>query len=206
MTLRARVFGLFPAAWFATVGAGAYFAIVEPGAASAAALLAALYVLPPACFRVHNSFWPLVEGRSRLDTPEYSPWWGGHQFQVIYNAFPALEAALRLVPGAYSAWLRLWGSHIGRRVYWTPRVDITDRSLLEVGDDAIFGHRVACYSHVVMRRRDGILLYVRRIRIGRGVLLGFACRLGPGVRIDDDVVLESRTDVFVGRRIRAENR
>jgi acetyltransferase-like isoleucine patch superfamily enzyme len=203
MTLRARAFGLFPTAWLASVGACAYFAVTEPGVVSVAALLAMLYLLPPACFRTHNLLWPLVEGRSRLDTSEYSPWWGSHQFQVVYNAFPALEAALRLVPGAYSAWLRLWGSRIGRRVHWTPRVDITDRSLLEVGDDAVFGHLVACYAHVVMHRRERVLLYVRRIRIGRGVLLGFACRLGPGVRIDDSVVLGSRTDVFAGRRIRA---
>ena len=203
MTLRARVFGLFPMAWLATVGTCAYFAVIEAGPASVPALLAALYLLPVACFRAHNAFWPIVEGRSRLDTPEYCPWWSGHQFQIVYSAFPALEAALRLIPGAYSAWLRLWGSRIGHRVHWTPRVDITDRSLLEVGDDVVFGHLVACYAHVVMPRRDGVLLYVRRIRIGRGVLLGFACRLGPGVRVEDGVALESRTDVFAGRRIRA---
>jgi len=203
MTLRARAFGLFPAAWLATVGTCACFALIEPGVASVVALLAALYLVPVTCFRAHNALWRLVEGRSRLDTPEYSPWWGGHQFEIVYSAFPALEAALRLVPGAYSAWLRLWGSRIGRRVHWTPRLDITDRSLLEVGDDVVFGHLVACYAHVVMRRRDGVLLYVRRIRIGHRALLGFACRLGPGVRIDDGVALESRTDVFVGRRVRA---
>jgi len=203
MTVRARVFTCFPAAWLAAVCACALFAAAEPGAPSLAALFAALYLLPVACFRVHDLLWPLVEGRSRLDAPGYSPWWGGHQFQVMYTAFPALEAALRLVPGAYSAWLRLWGSRIGRRVHWTPRVEITDRSLLEVGDDVVFGHLVACYSHVVMRRRDRVLLYARRIRIGRGVLLGAACSLGPGVRIDDGVALAVRTDVFPGRHIRA---
>jgi len=203
MTLRARIFGCFPAVWLLTTCACAVFVVMAPGVTSVAALLAALYLLPVACFRAHDLAWPLVEGRSRLDTPEYSPWWGGHQFQVVYSAFPALEAALRLMPGAYSAWLRLWGSRIGRRVHWTPRVDIGDRSLLEVGDDVVFGHLVVCYAHVVMRRRDRVLLYTRRIRIGKRVLLGFACRLGPGVRIDDGAALDARTDVFFGRRIRA---
>src|SRR5262249_28318299 len=132
MTVRARVFTCFPAAWLAAGCACALFAPAAPGAPSLAALFAPLYPLPAARFRVHDLLWPLVEGRSRLDAPGYSPWWGGHQFQVMYTAFPALEAALRLVPGAYSAWLRLWGSRIGRRVHWTPRVEITDRSLLEV--------------------------------------------------------------------------
>ena len=62
----------------------------------------------------------------------------GHQLQVLYSAFPAL----RLVPGLYSAWLRLWGSRVGRAVYWTPQVKITDRGLLKVGDGVVFGHRV----------------------------------------------------------------
>lgn len=201
MTVRARLLGLFPAAWMAAVGACIVFIVLERTATGVAALLAVVYLLPVACFRAHNALWPLAEGFSRLDTPDYSPWWGGHQCQVMYNAFPALEAALRLVPGAYSAWLRLWGSRVGRRVYWTPRVDITDRSLLEIGDDVVFGHLVACYAHLVKRQPDGLVLYVQRIHIGHGVLLGAASRLGPGVRIDDGATLDIRTDVLPGRRI-----
>ncbi len=203
MTLRARVFAWFPAAWMAMVLAALLALAHEPGAARLLLVLAALYLVPVACFRAHEALWPLREGRSRLDAPGYSPWWGGHQFQLVYAAFPALEAALRLVPGLYSAWLRLWGSRIGRRVHWTPRIEIGDRSLMEVGDDVVFGHQVVCFAHVVTRRPSGLVLYVRRIRIGRGVLLGFACRLAPGVRIDDGVALPARTDVFAGRRIRA---
>jgi hypothetical protein len=203
VTLRARLVALFPATWAILVLAAIVGFAREPGWAWLLVLLALVYLLPLACFRAHNALWPITEGRSRLDTEQYSPWWGGHQFQVIYTAFPGLEAALRLVPGLYSAWLRLWGSHVGRRVHWTPRIDITDRSLMEVGDDVVFGHLVACYAHVVLRRRDAMVLYVRRIRIGHRALLGFACRLGPGVRIDDGVVLPNRTDVFIGRHIRS---
>jgi hypothetical protein len=155
-----------------------------------------------AAFRLHEALWPLAEGPSRIDVPAYSPWWGAHQLQVMYGAFPALEAALRLVPGLYSAWLRLWGSRIGRGVHWTPLVEITDRSLLEAGDGVVFGHRVACYAHLIKRREAGLILYVRRIRIGSGVLLGAGSRLGPGARIDAGTVLPLLTDVGVGRRIR----
>jgi hypothetical protein len=112
------------------------------------ALLAVLYLVPVATYRLHGALWPLVEGASRIDAPRYAPWWGGHQCQLMYSALPALEAALRLVPGLYSGWLRLWGSRVGRGVYWTPLVEITDRSLLEVGDGVVFGHRVACYAHL----------------------------------------------------------
>jgi hypothetical protein len=203
MTLRARVFALFPAAWMILAAAAALALAVWPGVVPALLLLAVLYLLPVGCFRLHEALWPVREGRSRLDAPGYSPWWGAHQLQLVYLAFPALEGALRLVPGAYSAWLRLWGSRVGRRVHWTPRVDIVDRNLLDIGDDVIFGDRVACYGHLVKRRGDGLVLYVRRVRIGDGVLLGAACRLGPGVRVDDGAVIDNRTDVMLGRRVRA---
>jgi hypothetical protein len=202
MTLRARFFGLFPALWLAAVLACVLLLIMLPGLSSLALLLAMVYLLPVACYRVHEAVWPLAEGRSRIDAPGYSPWWGGHQFQVMYSAFPALEAALRLVPGLYSGWLRLWGSRVGRGVYWTPLVEITDRSLLEIGDGAVFGHRVACYGHLIKRRGDGMILYVRRIRIGAGAMLGAGSRLGPGAQIDAGADLPLLTDVGVGRRVR----
>jgi hypothetical protein len=202
MTLRARLFGLFPALWLLAVLACALLLVMLPSLSSLLLLAFMLYLLPVLCFRVHDAVWPLVEGRSRIDAPGYSPWWGGHQFQVMYSAFPALEAALRLVPGLYSAWLRLWGSRVGRGVYWTPLVEITDRSLLDVGDGAVFGNRAACYGHLIKRRGDAMILYVRRIRVGAGVLLGAGSRLGPGARIDDGVDLPLLTDVGVGRRVR----
>jgi hypothetical protein len=204
MTLRARAFALFPALWLACVGASVLVLAILPGLAAAATLLLVVYLLPVACYRLHEALWPLPEGPSRIDAPGYSPWWGGHQFQVMYTAFPALEAALRLVPGAYSAWLRLWGSRVGRGVYWTPQVEITDRALLVVGDGAIFGHRVACYGHLIKRRGDGLVLYVRRIRVGTHALVGAGSRLGPGACIDDGVTVPLLTDVGVGRRLRRE--
>lgn len=202
MTLRARLFGLFPAAWMLTVLACVLLLVMLPGLPSLGLLAFMTYLLPVLCFRLHEAVWPLAEGRSRIDAPGYSPWWGGHQLQVMYSAFPALEAALRLVPGLYSAWLRLWGSRVGRGVYWTPLVEITDRSLLEIGDGAVFGHRVACYGHLIKRRGDGMILYVRRIRIGAGAMLGAGSRLGPGAQIDAGADLPLLTDVGVGRRVR----
>ncbi len=204
MTLRARLLALFPAAWLFLVLLAFASWMSAPASVSRALLwLATVYLLPVACFRLHERVWPLVEGRSRLDEPSYAPWWGAHQFQIMYTAFPALEAALRLVPGMYSAWLRLWGSRIGHGVHWTPLVEISDRSLLEVGDGVIFGHRAACYAHVVQRRSGRLDLYLRRIRIGRGVQLGAGSRLGPGAAIMDGVTLPALTDVGVGRRVRA---
>ena len=201
MTWRARLFGLFPALWVALLLGCAFWLLRTASVAAALALLFVAYLLPVLCFRVHEALWPLREGRSRIDAPGYSPWWGGHQFQLMYNAFPALESALRLLPGVYSAWLRLWGSRVGRRVYWTPRVEVADRSLLDIGDGVVFGHLTACYAHLIKPHRGGLVLYVRRIRIGDGAFLSAGSRLGPGVRIAAGTVLPLLSDVGVGRRV-----
>ena len=201
MTLRARLFALFPALWLLLIVLLAYWLIVAPQPALVALLLAVIYLLPVFAFRLHNWAWPLREGVSRIDAPGYSPWWGSHQFQVMYTAVPMLEAALRIVPGLYSAWLRLWGSRVGRRVYWTPRVDISDRSLLDIGDGVVIGHLTAFYAHLIKPRGGGMILYVRGIRIGHGVFISAGSRLGPGARIADGAFLNILTDVGVGKRI-----
>jgi hypothetical protein len=97
MTLRARLFGLFPMLWLAGSGACVLHLAIAPGVVSVLALLVVLYLVPVATYRLHDALWPLVEGSSRIDAPGYAPWWGGHQCQLMYSAFPALEAALRLV-------------------------------------------------------------------------------------------------------------
>jgi hypothetical protein len=101
--------------WLAGSGACVLHLAIAPGVVSVLALLVVLYLVPVATYRLHDALWPLVEGSSRIDAPGYAPWWGGHQCQLMYSAFPALEAALRLVPGLYSGWLRLWGSRVGLR-------------------------------------------------------------------------------------------
>lgn len=161
-----------------------------------AALLFAIYGLPLATFRVVNAFAPLREGRSYLDGPRYSPWWGSHQVQRVFIAVPQLESLLQLIPGAFSLWLRLWGSRVGRRVHWTPRVEIADRSLMDVGDDVVFAHKVECYAHAIKPRRGRLVLYVRRIRVGSRAFISAGARLGPGARVREDVFVPILTDVY----------
>lgn len=199
MTLRGRLVSLFPLLVLTMSAAALALALVTSCAGWLALVPAVVYFVPPLCFRLHEKISPLREGLQSLDAPEYSPWWGSLQIQNIYNALPALEAILRIVPGCYSAWLRLWGSKIGRGVAWTPRVEISDRSLLEIGDRVIFATKVAHYAHVVDRRtKDGSLrLFVKRIRIGGGAFLGAGSRLGPGAEIAAGARLPLLTDVSV---------
>lgn len=185
MTLRSRLFACFPTLFVAGAIALAVWLMLAPGWARGAALFAHLYVVPVACYRLHQALWPIAEGCARLDQPDvYVPWWGGHMFQLPYAAFPQLESALRLIPGLYGVWLRAWGARVGKGVHWTPQVDISDRGFVDIGDHAVIGHRVGLYAHVVARRPGGELrVLLRRVRIGPGALVGAYSRCGPGAEV-----------------------
>lgn len=197
---------LFPA----LVGAGALtcvglFVVTGSwGFLFAAVLL--LYGVPPVAFKIHNRFHPLREGPSHLVGDKYSPWWGGHQIQLLYIAFPALEEVLRLVPGLFSAWLRLWGSNIGKRVYWTPRFQIADRSLLTLGDDVVVGYDTGISPHLIKRTRKNILLYLKRVEIGDRVFLGAGVRIGPGAVVGDDAVLGGGVILYPRSTVKAREK
>lgn len=167
---------------------------------------AALYLFPLLSYRVHNLIFPLYEGKSYLSESEYSPWWGGHQIQLIYYACPWIEAILRVIPGTFSWWLRLWGANIGKNVYWTPNVEIDDRSLVDVSSNVVFGHKVEIVSHVAGPRDGKISLYSKRVKIGKGCFIGAGSRLGPGAVIEDGAFLPVLTDVYINQRITKDHK
>ncbi|MGD1854067.1 MAG: acyltransferase [Leptolyngbyaceae cyanobacterium] len=162
-----------------------------------------IYGLPVVAYRLHSRIYPLKTGISYLQGNDYSPWWGSHQFQLIYIAFPVLETFLRLVPGLFSAWLRLWGASIGKQVYWTPKLEVADRGLLVIGNGVIFGHQVGLYSHIVKPRRDNLMLYVKPITIGDGSFIGAGSYIGPGAKIADGSCLAARSEVYPNTAIDA---
>ncbi len=184
MTMLGRLACFFPIAHLSLILIAALMFVSHPGLATFLSILFSIYLLPPLLFRAYSLKYPSKSGRWVINNAQRCDWWIAHQLQMIYAAVPAFEAFLRLVPGLYSAWLRLWGSKVGKRVYWTPLVEIIDRHMLRIGDDVIFGHRVVCTSHVVSRKENGeFVLLLRCIRIGSGTFIGALSRLGPGVKI-----------------------
>jgi hypothetical protein len=184
MTLLGRLATFFPIAHLSLIVAAIFMAIWHPGIVSFLAVVFAIYLLPPLLFRAYCLKYPARAGRWLISGNQRCDWWIAHQLQMIYAAVPAFEAFLRLIPGLYSAWLRLWGSKVGKRVYWTPLVEIIDRHMLRIGDDVIFGHRIVCTSHVVSRKENGeFVLLLRPVRIGAGTFIGALSRLGPGVKV-----------------------
>ena len=205
MTRRGALMSLFPFAIAAlAAGCGVWF-VIAPGVGPALSLAAVIYLVPPLAYRFHQRVCPQRASAVRLVGEGYVPWWGLHQIELLYEALPSLEAVLRLVPGLYSAWLRLWGSEIGQQVYWTPRVAIHDRGLLRVGDRVIFGDRATIYGHAIRRSRGNLLLIVKPVTIGAGAMVGGHSVIGPGARIDEGTALEVGAWVFPTERVGAEN-
>ncbi len=186
MTLWGQVIGFFPMLHCLLILLAFVYFMLHPGGVSLAGLLAITYLLPPLLFRLYTVKYAIKAGRWVLNYPARCDWWVAHQLQLVYSALPWLESLLRLFPGVYSTWLRLWGSKVGKRVYWTPRVDIMDRHLMQIGDDVIFGHLVICSGHAIHRKSDGrLILLARPIHIGKGTLIGARARIGPGVKIPE---------------------
>ncbi len=202
MSIRGILAALFPATLVVITFALCLWLVMAPGLLPLVGIVATLYILPLLCFRLVTLGSTISERASRLDTG-YSAWWTAHQFQLIYDAIPTLEAILRLFPGVYSMWLRLWGSKIGKSVYWTPRIEISDRSLMEIGDRVLFGHNTKCYAHIISQGTGGLVLYAKRITIGSDVFLGGFVVIGPGAQIGDKVRLGSFSRVLPRAKISA---
>src|ERR1700759_382013 len=115
MTVMGRLIAFYPALILSAAAALIIWFGFRPSAIQPLALAFVVYLLPPLTLRLHNLIWPLTEGRTNLAEPKYSAWWGAHQIQLLFFALPQLEAILRLIPGCYSVWLRLWGSHVGHK-------------------------------------------------------------------------------------------
>ncbi len=201
MTLLGRIISFYPAMILLLSFADILWFGYRPSVIQPVLLLVIIYIVPPVSLRLHQAIFPIKAARSDLSKSQYSPWWGAHQIQVIYTALPHLEALLRIIPGAYSAWLRLCGSRIGRKVYWTPNIEITDRSMLEIGDRVVFGHQCKLLGHAITPKGSAMILFVRKIKIGNDVFIGAGSRIGLGAEIADGVFLPVLTDVFMNQKI-----
>ncbi len=201
MTILSTILLFFPTLILILTGAAIFYLAYSPSVFSIMAVFVSIYGLPVLVYRLHQWVYPVQEGISYLRGNSYSPWWGSHQIQVIYIAIPVLEAILRLIPGAFSLWLRLWGAKVGRDVYWTPGLEIADRGLIEIGDRVIMGHRVTISSHIIKPRKQNLMLYVKKVKIGNDVFVGAGSTLSPGVVIGDSTFLAIATNLYPNQQV-----
>jgi hypothetical protein len=152
-----------------------------------------LYLLPVVVVRAFLAVRPLTLGQLATDDPGFLAWWFSAQWQVVFVRLPFLEELLRLVPGLYSLWLRLWGARVGSLVYWAPGVVILDRPLVRIGDRVIFGIGVRINPHVIapfnLEDGDGrVGLHINCVTIGDDALVGGYSLLLPGSEIEASAI------------------
>jgi len=192
-------------------GAGAVF-VVDSLAMRALVALGWIYLLPPLITRLVLAVCGSSEGENLgQDTRAYKLWWFVTQMQVVFNRFPALEEALRLVPALYPLWLRLWGARVSLKVYWASGAMIVDRTLIDVGSGVVIGTRAVISAHLATKDAAGAFrVAIARVEIGDDVLIGAYAGIAPGCRIESGAevpaaaFLRPYTQWARGARVRAD--
>lgn len=193
-----RLFSYFPllmtAASFTALGVFAAW----PSGWTVFLLLFVLYLLPPIVLRILLRWTPLQFGVSCIDGQKFCPWMAAHHIQAFYDALPYLESLLRVIPGFYSMWLRLWGSRVGYGVEWPVRIDVLDRNLMEIGNRVTFDREVELAAHVRQKQDGGgSRVLVRPVRIGGHAYIGAGARIGPGAIVPHNANVPALTVVRV---------
>ncbi|MGH7774869.1 MAG: acyltransferase [Candidatus Binatia bacterium] len=172
---------------------------------------AALYLLPPFLARLVRAGWKIPEGRIAVGSKAFFAWWALLQLQMLFCRLPALEEFLRLLPGAYSAWLRFWGARIGRLTFWSPGTVILDRPYLCVGNHVILGAGVRVNPHVIAKNSsDKLELILGTVKIGDRARVGGYALLTAGSEIASDedtdafLVLPPFSSFKGGKRVRTK--
>lgn len=149
--------------------------------------LSILYLLPPLLARLTMRIWPIREVCIPIASRDYFVWWFLLNLQMVFCRFPFFEEFLRVLPGAYSLWLRLWGARIGKYTYWAAGLRILDRPFLDIGDGVVFGAGVRLNPHVIAENNEGRAeLLLARITIGDRAMIGGYSLLTAGTRIAED--------------------
>lgn len=155
------------------------------------AAIASLLVVPPLLARLVLLRAPLPEGENAVPGGAFFRWWATWQLQMVFNRLPWIEELLRLLPGVYSAWLRLWGARIGRLTLWSPGVRVFDRPLLRLGDDVVLGLDVRLAGHFGGLDDAGrAILTLGPVVVGDRCTVGAGAWLAPGLHLEADQVTE----------------
>ena len=196
MTFFGKLITFFPGLHALLALSSVGYFVLEPSWLSGSLIPLAIYIFPLVIYHLHQFITPIVEGESSI-IGSYSPWYGTHMIQLVFIGFPSCERFLRLFPGLFSVWLRLWGSKVGKGVYYTPHLELADRGLLEIGNGCVFGYNVKISGHYISPSKEkGLKLYVRKVVIEDGGFVGAASRLAPGVRVKSGALVKAAVDVY----------
>ena len=198
MTAADRLFSYFPLMMTAAAFAALALLAAWPSLWTIVLLIFVLYLFPPMFQRIMFRWAPLKTGIACIDGRAFCPWLASHHIQAFYDALPYLESLLRVFPGFYSMWLRMWGSRIGYGVEWPVRMDVLDRGLMDIGNRVVFSREVELSAHVRKKMEGaGSRALVRQVRIGSHAFIGASVRIGPGANVPSNANVPPSTVVGV---------
>lgn len=158
------------------------------------------YLVPLLLFRVICAIYPMKIGPSFFGEEKFSPWISSFRLQQIYMIFPVLERVLFFVPGLYCAWLRAWGSKIGKNVNFLPGVEVVDRGHLNIGNNVFIGNKCYFSPHVVQVRKGRYFLYYKPVTVGDNCFLGAFSTFGPGTEVAPGSTIPSGSYYTVNKK------
>lgn len=142
------------------------------------------FLLPPLFARI-VLLRPLATGQIPVPSRDFFRWWATWQLQGVFNRLPWIEEALRMAPGLYSFWLRLWGAKVGRLTLWSPGVRVYDRPLLRIGNDVVVGLDVRISGHFGgLDEAGAACMTLGAVSIEDGCTIGAGAFLGPGAHLE----------------------
>ncbi len=174
---------------FAAIPSYALFAITLMFASAVATRATGWRTRPDANLRLAELDWPLLD-------------WV--RYMVATHIVRLFAGTLFRGTPIWSAYLRLNGARVGRRVY-VNSLAVSDHNLLEFGDDVVIGGDVHLSGHTVEGGyvKTGRVCLRNHVTIGLGSVIGIGATIGPDVQIGalslvpKHVTLDTR-GVYVG--------
>ncbi len=174
---------------FAAIPSYALFAITLMFASAFASRVTGWRTQPDATLRLADVDWPLLD-------------WV--RYMVATHIVRLFAGTLFRGTPIWSAYLRLNGARVGRRVY-VNSLAVSDHNLLEFGDDVVIGGDVHLSGHTVEGGyvKTGRVCLRSRVTIGLGSVIGIGVTVGPDVQVGalslvpKNVTLDRR-GVYVG--------
>jgi acetyltransferase-like isoleucine patch superfamily enzyme len=137
---------------------------------------------PNAHMRIADVDWPLLQWARSLIAIHVVRFFAG----ALFRGTPI-----------WTAYLRLAGARLGRRVY-VNSLALTDYNLLEVGDDVVIGDGVHASGHTV----EGGFVKTAALRIGNNVTVGLGSVIEIDVEVGEDCQIGALS--FVPKHARLE--
>jgi hypothetical protein len=166
-----------------------------------------LYSLPPVIARSLIAVFGKPRRAQVVPSKSAYVWWLVTQLQVPFMRLSFLEEMLRLIPGVYSLWLRLWGAKVGSYIFWSPQVVIADRPFVEIGDRVIIGYGAKVTSHFLKKNDGETTLFFGIPKIESNTLLGAMSVVAPGAILKEGSTLEGGAGIhpFSSKKISVLN-